>query len=92
MTRTRISLAAAIFTVLVAATPASAYSQGRGNSAMAPGQSRAQENCDQQMLEQRRRGVHARGGPKGPTEDGTEAPTNCDHYWQTDGFIGHSEE
>lgn len=91
MARTRLTLAAAALTVLVAASPATAYSRGGGRSAEAPGQSRAAENCDRLILEQRNRGTHAKGGPKRPTESGTEAPTNCDHYWQNDGFIGNGD-
>ncbi len=92
MNRKRITLAAAILSVLVSAAPASAYSRGGGHSDTAPGQERAAENCDQHILDQRNAGRSAGGGPKGPTEDGTEAPTNCDHYWQNDGFIGNTAE
>ncbi|MDQ4144562.1 MAG: hypothetical protein M3198_12630 [Actinomycetota bacterium] len=91
MTRTRITLAAAILSVLVSAAPAAAYSRGEGRSSEAPGQERAAEACDELILNQRNAGRTAGGGPKAPTEDGTEAPTNCDHYWQSDGFIGNSE-
>jgi hypothetical protein len=92
MARTKICLAAAILTVLVSVTPAAAYSKGGGNSDQARGQERAMENCDQHVLDQRRNGVHAGGGPKGPTEDGFEAPSNCDHFWQNDGYIGNDSD
>ena len=91
MRRTRIALAAAMFSALMAATPAAAYTNGSGKSQEAPGWGHAADNCDELIEKQRDRGNHARGGPKGPTEDGAEAPTNCDHYWQNDGFIGNAD-
>ena len=91
MARTKITLAAAIFSVLMAATPAAAYSNGGGKSREARGQGRAAENCDEAIEKQRDRNTQAKGGPKGPTENGTDSPNNCDHYWQNDGFIGKTK-
>ncbi len=83
-------LAAALLSLLLSASPAAAVSKGGGRSDQAPGQERAWENCDSVVLDQKGRGVHARGGPKQATEDSAEGPTNCDHFWQMDGYIGNS--
>lgn len=75
--------------MLLSAAPAGAYSRDKGRpKERPPGQDRAVENCDSHVLDQNQRGVHAKGGPKRPNEDGSQAPSNCDHYWQNDGYIG----
>ena len=84
------ALVAALLSVLVMSAPAGAYSRGGGRSDRAPGQERSVDNCDSHVLDQKRRGTNARGGPKRPTEDVNEAPANCDHFWQNDGYIGNS--
>ena len=89
MSRRRTALTAGLLALLLSASPAAAYSRGKGRSGDAPGQGRAVENCDSQVLDQKRRGVVAKGGPKRPNEEGSEAPANCDHYWQNDGYIGN---
>ena len=86
----RRALVAAVLLSLVLTSPASAYSRGGGKSDRAPGQERSTENCDSHVLDQKQRGVNARGGPKRPSEETNEAPTNCDHFWQNDGHIGKS--
>ena len=43
-------------------------------------------NCEANIDKQAAKGVSAGGGPKA----GTPAPTNCDHYYQGIGAIGHS--
>jgi hypothetical protein len=70
---------------LIIAAPALALSNGGGNSADAPGQANAKENCHQAYVGQNARGVQAGGGPKA-AETG---PLNCDHYWQDNGSIGN---
>lgn len=82
-------LAAAFLSLLLAGPPAAAYTKGGGRSYEAPGQEKAMDNCDANILDQRQRGTVAWGGPKQPTEEQTEAPTNCDHFWQNDGYIGN---
>ena len=80
--------AAALLSALLAASPAAAYSK-RDRSEPPPGQERAMELCNSHILEQLGRAVHSGGGPKEPTEEDAQAPTNCDHFWQNDGFIGN---
>jgi hypothetical protein len=75
---------AALVATLVLSVPAMAASPGSGNSGNAPGQARAQENCVRTVDRQTAKGVAAGGGPKA----GIPAPTNCDHFFQSEGFIG----
>lgn len=81
--------ATAFLSLLLVASPAAAATKGGGASLQAPGYERAIEICDWHILDQLGRVVHSGGGPKEPTEEDAQAPTNCDHYWQTDGFIGN---
>ncbi len=62
-----------------------AVSNGGGNSADAPGQAKATENCIAVISRQLDKGVFAGGGPKA----GIPAPTNCDHFFQFFGQIGN---
>ena len=65
----------------ICSASAAAYSPGGGNSASAPGQFRAFENCIENYQKQSSNGVAAGGGHK----EGESAPTNCDHYWGAPG-------
>jgi hypothetical protein len=57
---------------------------GGGNSANAPGQAVAVENCGAAFDRQSDRGLMAGGGPKA----GELGPLNCDHFFQHGGEIG----
>ena len=73
------------------AAPASAQSNGGGNSSNAPGQERAEANCTH-VWSELQADLVAGGGPKSdPVESigTTSGPTNCDHFWQTEGIIGN---
>jgi hypothetical protein len=81
---------------LAVATPALAYSPGlnpgkdAGNSANAPGQANAIENCTDTALRQYDQGLEPGGGPKhDPLGFGAQGATNCDHYFQYLGLIGN---
>lgn len=86
----RRAFAAAFLSLVLAAPPAAAYTKGAGRSDQAPGQEKAMDNCDAKILDQTRRLLVAGGGPKQATEESAEVPTNCDHFWQVDGYIGNS--
>jgi hypothetical protein len=93
-------LAGTAFVLLatVSVAGAQAASNGGGNSANAPGQENATENCeelsDYQYNEYKGNGPgggYLTGAYKGngndpKTED--EALANCDHSWQEGGYIG----
>ncbi len=81
------AIVAAFFSVLLITSPAAAYSSGGGRSDTAPGQERAYDKCEDRVLNQKSR---AKGGPKKPSEEDSQAPTNCDHFWQDSGYIGKS--
>jgi hypothetical protein len=83
--RLKVALVPAVVSLIVAA-PALAFSNGGGNSANAPGQANAMENCHQAFVAQDSRGVQAGGGPKA----GETGPLNCDHFWQANGSIGNN--
>lgn len=73
------------------ASPAWAQSNGGGNSGNAPGQARAAANCTN-VWSELQADLVARGGPKSdPVESigTTTGPTNCDHFWQSEGIIGN---
>jgi hypothetical protein len=73
------------------AAPASAQSNGGGNSSNAPGQARAEANC-MHVWGELQADLVAGGGPKShPVESlgTTSGPTNCDHFWQSEGIIGN---
>jgi hypothetical protein len=74
--RLKVALLSTVVPLIVAA-PALAWSNGDGNSANAPGQAIAKENCHDAYVTQSA-DVEAGGGPKA-AETG---PLNCDHYWQ----------
>lgn len=66
-------------------------SGGGGNSSDAPGQERATEQCEAVWMDIQA-DLRAGGGPKsGPVADIPEGtgPTNCDHFWQSEGVIGN---
>ena len=51
----------------------------------APGQETAWEKCIANVEKQLAEGTEAGGGPKTGI---SEAPSNCDHFWQVIGAIG----
>lgn len=67
-----------------------AQTNGGGNSADAPGQARAAENCTN-VWSNIQADLVAGGGPKSQPVPGvgTTGPTNCDHFWQGTGVIGN---
>jgi len=70
---------------------ASAQSNGSGKSGDAPGQARAEANC-MHVWDELQIDLVAGGGPKSepvPSIGSTSGPTNCDHFWQTEGIIGN---
>ena len=75
---------AALAATLVLAAPAFAASPGSGNSGNAPGQEKAGANCGRTIDRQTAKGTQAGGGPKA----GIDAPTNCDHFFQSEGLLG----
>jgi hypothetical protein len=82
---------AALVLALVPAT-ATAQTNGGGNSGEAPGQETAADNC-RHVFSDVQADLVAGGGPKShPVDDPggpfTTGPTNCDHFWQTQGVIG----
>lgn len=73
------------------AAPAWAQSNGKGNSSNAPGQAQAEANC-MDVWSELQADLVAGGGPKShPVESigSTSGPTNCDHFWQSEGIIGN---
>jgi hypothetical protein len=73
------------------AAPAWAQSNGGGNSSNAPGQAQAEANCTH-VWSELQADLVAGGGPKSdPVESigTTSGPTNCDHFWQSEGIIGN---
>lgn len=73
------------------AGPAVAQSNGGGKSSEAPGQARAAANCVHVFSEVQATRV-AGGGPKSGVVESlgtTTGPTNCDHFWQSEGIIGN---
>jgi hypothetical protein len=70
-------VAAGAFAVAAISAPVAAYSNGGGNSANAPGQTRATENCVANYTKQQDElGLGDKN--KNKPEFG---PTNCDHFW-----------
>jgi hypothetical protein len=66
-----------------------------GDDENIPGQPIAGANCDRNLDKQFSKGLSAGGGPKAGVpfaEDPSisEVPTNCDHFWQTRGYIGNN--
>ena len=53
----------------------------------------ADRNCEANYVKQTAKGVTAGGGPKtGETEIPEEgSPTNCDHFFQREGYIGKNK-
>jgi hypothetical protein len=72
---------------------AKAYIPDFGGPAKGQVTQQAAENCDANFVKQAAKGVAAGGGPK-TGEAGTEesAPTNCDHFFQREGYIGKNKE
>ena len=79
----RLIVVAAAASTLAATGSGGALAQtnGGGNSANAPGQAKAGNNCGNTIDKQSGNGVSAGGGPK----DGVLAPTNCDHFFGAPG-------
>ena len=72
-------------------TSAPAQSNGGGKSGDAPGQARAAANCEHVWGDLQADQV-AGGGPKSQVVESlgtTSGPTNCDHFWQSEGIIGN---
>ena len=72
-------------------TSAPAQTNGGGKSGDAPGQERATANCTHVWGELQADQV-AGGGPKSAVVESlgtTSGPTNCDHFWQSEGIIGN---
>ncbi len=93
---TALTVAALMAVMLVAGAGsafAKAYIPDFGGPAKGQVTTQAAENCDANFLKQAAKGVTARGGPK-RGEAGTEesAPTNCDHFFQREGYIGNNKE
>ena len=73
------------------ATSAAAQSNGSGKSGEAAGQVRAAENCTN-VWSVLQANLVAGGGPKSGVVESigtTSGPTNCDHFWQSEGIIGN---
>lgn len=88
----RKACAAVLASLTLGLIPASALAQsnGSGNSGNAPGQERAAANC-MRVWSEIQADLVAGGGPKSqPVESigSTTGPTNCDHFWQSEGIIG----
>jgi len=74
---------AAAVLVLGTAGSASAYTNGGGNSANAPGQANAIENCSENIGKQNANGqTGANTGSDNDPKQADTAVTNCDHFWQ----------
>lgn len=69
----------AIVVAALLAWPAAAVAYGPNPPAS------AEAACDNAVTKQSVKGVMAGGGPKA----GSPAPLNCDHYYQTHGYIGN---
>ncbi len=91
MKRLALALVSVAAGMLVAAGGALGQSNGGGNSGNAPGQERAAAQCEN-VWGNIQADLVAGGGPKSePVESigGTTGPTNCDHFWQSEGIIGN---
>jgi hypothetical protein len=91
MRRTTWTAAIAALSLGLLASPAWAQSNGGGNSADAPGQARAAANCEN-VWGNRQADLVAGGGPKSAVVESlgtTSGPTNCDHFWQSEGVVGN---
>jgi len=91
-----IALLVAMVLVGMFASSAIAMTNGAGNSATAPGQTRSEEECTK-IWDEIQADLRTGGGPKsgpsiGPigTYPGGSGPTNCDHFWQLQEAIGNS--
>jgi hypothetical protein len=69
-------VAASAFAIAAIGAPAAAFTNGGGNSADAPGQANAFENCLAVLAKQYEKGVIPGNGAHAG-----DAATNCDHYW-----------
>ena len=91
MRHTTLAAAVAAFALGILPASAAAQSNGSGNSGDAPGQERAAANCTH-VWSELQADLVAGGGPKSepvPSIGGTSGPTNCDHFWQSEGIIGN---
>ena len=77
----RILLVLAVAAIMVVSSvsyaSAEANPNNQGNGSSAPGQSKAQANCDNTVAKQDAKDVSAGGGPKVDQQ----GPTNCDHIF-----------
>jgi Spy/CpxP family protein refolding chaperone len=90
MRRKTVAAVLATLALAILTASASAQSNGGGNSGDAPGQARAEANC-MHVWSELQADLVAGGGPKAePVESigSTTGPTNCDHFWQSEGIIG----
>ncbi len=93
---TILTVAALMAVMLVAGESyacAFAYTPASGGSSQGTIPEQAAENCEANFLKQAAKGVTVGGDPKAG-EAGTleSAPTNCDHFFQREGFIGNNKE
>lgn len=95
MRRLLVVLALAVLLSGAGTTSAVAMTNGGGASGDAPGQVRAEDQCETvwSVLQE---DLRARGGPKSGISEGPigtypegSGPTNCDHFWQLQETIGN---
>ena len=95
MRRLLVVLALAVLLSGAGMTSAVAMTYGGGASGDAPGQVRAEDQCEAvwSVLQE---DLRARGGPKSGISEGPigtypegSGPTNCDHFWQLQEAIGN---
>jgi hypothetical protein len=76
--------------MVVSAMPAFAFANPDSKGGRGQGQARAVGNCDLKVIpKQASREQEAGGGPKSGSGEEYPVPTNCDHLWQENGFIGN---
>lgn len=85
MKRFVVMLAVVAVLMVALAAPAFAFAYNPNGLANGKGQGIALEKCGNAVNKQQSKGVSAGGGPK----EGLEGPSNCDHYYQLEGFIGN---
>lgn len=91
MRRTALMAMLATLAAGLIVTSAPAQSNGGGKSGDAPGQARAAANCVN-VYAVLQADLVAGGGPKSALVESlgtTTGPTNCDHFWQSEGIIGN---
>lgn len=95
MRRLLTGLVLAVLLSGVGTNSAFAITNGGGTSADAPGQTRAEEQCEA-VWSSLQADLRAGGGPKSGASDGPigtypegSGPANCDHFWQLQEAIGN---